>query len=339
MTTTRPRPPSIESSIDADPLIPLHHSDALYYVVGPPGADASGNGADAENPSPRATSLASLEPFIGTDGITRTAVEAIFDQVDTNVVVALTPANPTQAQVISTLQKVRRLTDRPTHLYPPGQTVLGARIGMPAAAINDSVTTLTLAAAAINMVEEGEILRIENELLRVTDVTSQTVFTVDRGAYGTTAAAHANTAPVTDLHSPVATELIQLVDELDCDSVADAPRISVQGAIQWANAGNVGPGVMGVFNRGDNNWPGGFWLGAAADRAAEHGRARGIEHAPVKGISSLDYELSHSPRSTVDTDVSNLVGAYLSTLVRRRGRVEIVGDTYKGLDDARKTWS
>ena len=339
MTTTRPRPPSISSSVEGEPLTPLHHSEALYYIVGPPGAGASGTGAAGERPSLVHNSLASLESFMGTDGATHDAVEAIFDQVDTNVAVALTPANPTAAQSVSALEKVRFLTDRPTHLYAPGQTVTGVQIGQVSGILAIAATALTLAADATMRVEVDELLQIESEIVRVEVVTDQANFTVARAQEGTAAAAHAANTSVTDLRSPVATELGQLVDELECVAVADAPITSILAAIAWADAGNVRPDVMGVFNRADNKWPGGFWLGAADDVAAEYTRARGIQHARVGGVTSLEYELTHSPRATVETDVSNLVGAYLSTLVRRRGHVEIVGDTFKGVDDARRKWS
>ena len=97
---------------------------------------------------------------------------------------------------------------------------------------------------------------------------------------------------------------------------------------------------MGVFNRANGTrWPGGLWLGGALEVTGEFGRQRGIEHARVSGITSLQHNLSHSPRLSVTTDVSRIVGAYLSTLVFRNGHYEIVGDTFRGVADARKHWS
>ena len=341
---TAPRPPSITTTITGDPLTPRHHSDAHLFLVGPPGTGASGDGLPvtgpgAERPSDYATGLAGLEDFIGTDGPLHTAVEAIFDRLDTNIAVALTPAGATHAQVVSTLEKARFLEDAPTHLYAPGLTVLGDTLGDLAADIVAAGGSVELAADAVHTVEVDEYLQIEDEIVRVTAVTDQQNFTVERGELGTSAADHASGVDVLDIRSPVCTELESLGEELECLAVADAPSLSEELAVEWANAGNVRPNVMGVFNKTDNEWPGAAWLAAALDVAAEHGRQRGIELARVTGVTNLQYELSYSPRETVDTDVSRLVGAYLSTLVRRRGHVQIVGDSLKGVADARRFWS
>ena len=339
MTTTRPRPPSVDTFIEAETPAPLPPSEALYYITGPAGAGASGTGAATERPSPVAKSLADLEPFIGTNGPTHTAVEAIFDQVETNVSVALLPPGATQAQMVSTLEKVRFLTDSPTHLYAPGQTQRGTALGILSSNVAINAAGLELAANAASAVSVNDLLRVGDEIVRVTAAADQHTFTVERALHGTAAVAHAAGTSVSNMHSPVCAELALLIDELECVAVADAPAISVEAARQWAAAGNVGPDLMGVFNRGDNKWPGGFWLGAVASVAAEKGRAQGIEHARVKGIGTLEHNLSHSPRGTVETDVSNLVGSYLSTLVRRRGHIEIVGHTFAGVTDVRRFWS
>ena len=336
---TTPRPPSISTTITGDPVTPLHHSDAHVFMVGPPGTGASGTGAAGERPSAYVTGLDALESLIGTDGALHTAVEAVFDRVDTNIAVALTPANPTHAQVVSTLEKVRFLEDAPTHLYAPGLTVSGDTLGALSADMTDASDSVALAADAVHMVEVDEYLQIEDEIVRVTAVTDQQNFTVDRGQLGTSAAAHVTGVSVLDILNPVCTELESLGEELECLAAADAPTASVELAVEWANAGNVRANVMGVFNRADNDWPGAYWLAAALDVAAEHGRQRGIELARVTGVTNLQYELSYSPRAAVTTDVSRLVGAYLSTLVRRRGQVQIVGDSLKGVTDARQTWS
>ena len=336
---TTPRPPSIVTTITGEPLTPLHHSDAHIFMVGSPGTGATGTGVAGERPSAYVTGLDALESLIGTDGDLHTAVEAVFDRVDTSISVALTPATPTHAQVVSTLEKVRFLEDPPTHLYAPGLTVLGDTLGALSSDMTDSSDSVALAADAVHMVEVDEYLQIENEIVRVTAVTDQMNFTVSRGELDTAAAAHVTGVNVLDIRSPVCTELEQLGEELECLAVADAPSLSVDLAVEWANAGNVRPNVMGVFNRTDNEWPGAAWLAAALNVAAEHGRQRGIELARVTGVTNLQYELSYSPRETVTTDVSRLVGAYLSTLVRRRGHVQIVGDTLKGVSDARQRWS
>ena len=47
----------------------------------------------------------------------------------------------------------------------------------------------------------------------------------------------------------------------------------------------------------------------------------------------------HSSRATVPTDVSRLVAAYISTLVSRNGRIEIIGQQFRGVIDVRRYWS
>ncbi len=336
---TMPRPPSVSSTVTGDPVTPLHHSDAHLFLVGPPGSSASGTGAPNERPRGYATGLAALEPFIGTDGPLRTAVESIFDRVDTSIAVALTPANPTHAQVEAALEKVRFLEQEPTHLYAPGLTVTGSVLGALSSDIAIDASSVVLAADAVHRVEVDEYLQLDDEVVRVTAVTDQHTFTVERGELGTAAAAHTSGDNVLDIRSPVVTELESLAEELECLAVADAPSGSVDLAVAWAGEGNVRPNVMGVFNRTDNEWPGADWLAAALDVAAVHGRQRGIELARVTGVTNLEHELSYSPRSAASTDVTRLVGAYLSTLVRRHGQVQIVGDSLKGVTDARKTWS
>ena len=338
---TTPRPPSIETRIISEPFAPAYHTDDVVYIVGPPGAGATGTATD--DPSHAGRTLASLEDFIGTDGIVHDAVDDIADQIDTNIIVALTPAVPTFAEVITALEKAYQAERNPTILYAPGMTHLGTPLGGGLAAAMDDVTTsLTFTTAPDPALSADLLLQVDNEIM-IVDVAGDAgdvIYVVRRGEEGTDAVMHLLAAVVTDLRNPVVTELEELAEALECNAIADAPFASISAAIAWADAGNVKANVMGVFNRiNGTRWPGGAWLGGALEVTGENGRQRGIEHARVSGITSLQYNLSHSPRLSVTTDVSRLVGAYLSTLVFRNGHYEIVGDTFKGVADARKHWS
>ena len=339
---TTPRPPSIITNVTAPPLVPLHHSDSLVYIVGPPGTGALPAYAANERPSAIATSLAALEEFIGADGAVHDAVEAIFDQVDTNIAVARTPAAPTHQQVIDTLDKVRLLTDVPTHLYAPGRTGDGVVAGQLDADIDDAVTAFTFDAAPTSAISVGELLLIESEIVRVAAPLPGAgvhTYDIERAQEGTDAAAHAAAVDIVDIRNPVTAELELLAEELECVAVADGDNTSIDRFVAWLDAGNARPNVMGLFNEPDGRNPGGPWLGAVLDRQAEFGRQRGVNHARVGGVTDLAHELTHSPRANVDTDVSRIVAAYGSLLLRRHGHVEIVGDQFKGIDDARTYWS
>ena len=115
---TTPRPPSIETSIVAEPFAPAYHTEDVIFLVGPAGAGATGTPTD--NPSHATRSLADLETYIGTDGILHNAAEDIFDQIDTNIIAALLPASPTPQQILDTLDKAYQAEANPTVLYAPG---------------------------------------------------------------------------------------------------------------------------------------------------------------------------------------------------------------------------
>jgi hypothetical protein len=84
-------------------------------------------------------------------------------------------------------------------------TSLGAKIGLPdpvgtlsAAISSTTATSMTMATQAVPLVN-GDIVEIDDELLRVSDVTRGSpndTFTVDRGVLGSTAATHLIDAPV-----------------------------------------------------------------------------------------------------------------------------------------------
>ena len=68
-------------------------------------------------------------------------------------------------------------------------------------------------------------MQIENEIVAVdaAPVGTPTVYTVRRGQEMTVAAGHSNGDMVTDLRSPVVTELEELAESLECNAIADAP--------------------------------------------------------------------------------------------------------------------
>ena len=157
----------------------------------------------------------------------------------------------------------------------------------------------------------------------------------------------AGTAGVTTAASSVITDstngLEALCEELQCVAVADAAYDTVANAVTWAG-NNTKPNVMGAFNRAEVTTgvykpisP--YIAGAAEEVATLHGLQRGIQYARIKGIVGLEKQLSHSSRAGVTTDVSQLVGAYLSTGVIRRGVPQIVGDTFNHVADRRKEWA
>lgn len=330
---TTPRPPSVVTNISGDPIPPAISSDARLFMVG------SGTAA-APRPQPYSRDLESIEAHLPQGSLMRNAVDAIFRKAEPEIAIAtLDPVIAGHSTVNSGLDLVRFLERRPTHIYAPGLTSNGTTVGTLANNINDAATTITLTVAH-DGISDGEILQVENELMEVDgDAAQGTDITVIRGAEGTAAAAHLAGRTVVDLRNPVVTHLEELCEELECVAISEAPNVDVQHAIAWADAGNVRQNVMGIYNYADGMPPGADWLGTTMRVHSEFGHQRGIEHARVTGVTSLARELSHSPRASVTTDVSRLVGAYMSTLVRRNGLVEIVGHTFKGVSDARRLYS
>ena len=201
------------------------------------------------------------------------------------------------------------------------------------------MTTLTTVADVTPTLTSGVIIQVENELMEVRSQSGTKAIEVTRGVAGTVAAAHAAGQGVSNMNSPITAELESLAAEFECLAIADAPDGTVGQSVEWADAGNVRPTVMGIDNWVNTFAPGSFWLNAVMRRAAEDGYQRGIDGAPVIGVERLSRSLSHSPRAATATDVSRLVGAYLSVIALNRGQAQIVGDTFKGVDNATRIWS
>ena len=335
---TMPTPPLIITNIIAEPILPVNEVVDLVFLVGPPGAGATGNGAADEAPSAIATNVSALEAFIGTDGVVHDAIVAITEQITTRIAVALTPSSPTPADSVAALNKAMQLSAAPTLMYAPGQTILGAEVGLLSGTLTSASTALSLAGAPDSAFAADSYLRISDEYMQIVSG-SGTDYVVLRGVLGSAAADHNATDVVHNFMSPVVQRLGILTTELTCKAVADAPFESVERAEAWSEAGNTINDVMAVFNRPDSMWVGGAWIGAILALATRFNRARGIEFAPVGGVASLDHALSHSSRASVPTDVSRLVAAYISTLVSRNGRIEIIGQQFRGVIDVRRYWS
>ena len=71
-----------------------------------------------------------------------------------------------------------------------------AGIARLAAAVSDSATTFSLDAASSETLELGDFLLVEDEIVRITTLTSQTSVIVSRAEWDTTAVLHAITTPV-----------------------------------------------------------------------------------------------------------------------------------------------
>ncbi len=136
-----------------------------------------------------------------------------------------------------------------------------------------------------------------------------------------------------------------LAGEFDSVFVADGPDGSAITATDigtWADA-NVGAGAMMVANAvrvgGAYVSAAGYWIGAALAVTAEYGRARGLADAPVASAAAVRLALTSSPRPSVTTQVSTLVGKYVSVLHRGPGGVMLIGETIGGVTDLRRLWS
>ena len=117
-------------------------------------------------------------------------------------------------------------------------------VGALGADITDSEVDITLTAAATTTIEDGDVLLIETEQMKVTAVTSQTAFTVTRGVDGTAAAAHVATDDVS-LYLSVINALDQ-VEDIEGDLRIRPTRITT-GEMTW----NVT--AAGVIDNADAN--------------------------------------------------------------------------------------
>lgn len=333
---TTPQPPTISVSILARPSVAPYHADDVVFMVGGPGAGAT---LAPNTPSGAIRSLASATDLIGSGTVLARAVEAILDQVDTEIILSLTPSRLSALSAAITDADVTVPVDDGS-LYATDDVVIieGEQLLVTGVAGNDLTTTRgynnTVAAA-------HEIDAVVDAVPRNADVVAALNSVRSAAKRPTILYPPGRTAGLTGVLTTanmVATRLEALAEELECKAVADAAHDTVARAITWAG-NNTHENVMGVFNNADMNPPGAYWIGAALAISGEFGRAHGIEHARVRGVTQLAHALSHSPRASVATDVSNLVGAYLSVLLQRQGIIEIVGDTFRGVADVRKVWS
>lgn len=326
-----PLPPSVVTNIDPTPTIPTLSSDARVFMVG------VGNAATTR-PTAYSSNGTDILNSVPANGVMANAVQTLLAGRLKQLSVALTAGSPSFGDTLEVMRQVRFLDERPTHLYVPAQTGPGRSVGALQANITDAVTQITLAAAHSGL-SDGVLIQVEDEVMEIVDLPGTTTIDVVRGVAGTTAAAHSAGQTVSDLRNPLTAELEALAEELECLAVADAPNVDVEHAIAWSNAGNTRESVMGVYNYADGNAPGAYWLNTVIDVAGRYGHQRGIETAQVNGVTALAQELSYSPRGAQAADVTRLVGAYLSTLARREGSVQIFGDTFRGVTDARRIWS
>ena len=327
-----PRVPSVVTNIVATPATPSLDSDARIFMVG------VGNEATSR-PLNYSNDLADLQSSVPSNGILSGQINALLRARRSQIAMALTAGSPTFEQIQAALIQVRYLDNPPTHIIAPGLTERGRLVGSLANQHSAGTTTITLNAAHGGFTA-GEIFVIEDEILELAaDAPAGTTLTVVRGAEGSTAATHASDTQIFDLRNQVTAVMESLAEEIECVGVADAPNEDVNHAVAWSDAGNTLPNIMGVYNYVNGEPASGHWLAAVIDNADTHGHQRGIEFTRVPGVNTLAQELTYSPRAEVQTDVSRLVGAYLSTLVRRNGNTVIIGDSLRGHTDARQVWS
>ena len=334
---TTPRVPSSEVRVVPGEAPVGIASNEIVYLVGPTGAGAAGQ--TPTEPTHQLHSIDAFEAIAGTDGLAHDAAAAILDQARASIVYMPVVANATPAQVSAALEQVRRVEPAPTKLYAPGQTLHGAQAGTLKAQLAANGTEFDFAVTPDPLLPDGTVLVIEDEYVRIDSFDGADTYTITRAHAGTTAAGHAAGTTVYNLASPVAAELEQLCEELECLAIADGPDTVAEYAV-WSNeALNTKPNVLGAYNQVDGKQPGGYILGAAIAHAARYKLARGISFAPVRGVSTLAHRLSYSARAGVDSDLQRVVGAYGSAITRRNGAAVIVGDTFRGVDDARRIWS
>ena len=140
--------------------------------------------------------------------------------------------------------------------------------------------------------------------------------------------------------------------------VIDSPTVTLAAHITWITRATtpLGPRIRSVFNRvdvGTGQYPetsnaadedyapgGGWYIGAALRQAAEHGRQAGINHLPTIGATRLRFDIRSSSIRTVSSSGSQLVAAYGAGLINGDLGVELLGDTFFGLDatDPRQYW-
>ena len=330
---SRPLPPSVTTNIDSEPVIATLSSDAYVMLAG------VGN-QKINRPINYSLDTDELLTHVPSNSDIATQIIRIT-RAGGHVALGTTAANPTFQETKDALDLVEFLDIAPTHFYPPAATGQGQNVGTLSADVAIDSTGFSLAAPPPdNRSLNGELIQIGAEIMEVTaHIAGQSAMTVVRAQEGTTAAAHTSGDTVIDLRNPITDHLELLCEEYECLAVADAPNVDVQHAVAWSDAGNTHENVMGVYNYADGFAPGGAWLATAIRTAREFGHQRGLETAAVDGVTRLAREITYSPRGNRDNDARRLVGAYLSTLIRRNNIVEILGDTFRGVTDGRRTWS
>lgn len=130
-------------------------------------------------------------------------------------------------------------------------------------------------------------------------------------------------------------------EKLKCRAVLNTAQDEISKALAWGMIGNTGPRVMGVFNQNhlggvEYEDPLGYWLGAALAITSEHGRAWGINYAPVLGKTALRHPLSPISSQLISLDENGV-----STVVSDEGLHEIIGDEFKtgGNSDPQRFWT
>lgn len=312
-------------------------SQEIVYLAGPVGAGAPAQIETA--PTNPLHSLAAVEEVIGRDGPTHDAAGAILRQANPGIVIMPTAANPTHSLMTAALNRIYEVDPSPTKVYASTLTDIGEVIGDLKAQIAADDTSLEFNVDPDPSLPAGDVIVIDGEYIQIGNETSPGVYTVLRGQYGTAASAHAANDDIHHLASSVNSTLEEICEELECLSVASGPD-GVQEFRAWSDvAGNTKPNVLGAFNHVNGELPGAWILGAAIAQAASLGPQRGLEFAPVKGVTTLAHRLSYSIRAGVDSDLQTVVGAYGAAITRRGGAAVVIGDTFRGIADARKIWS
>ena len=343
---TTPQPPRISVSIVAPPApLPTIGSDTVF-LVGPGGTGAT---LTPGTPSVAYANLAAAQAGVGTTGAVYEALVGLYGQVSLQTIVSLTP-DKTSTLGAALTAAATAVTVADGSKFAAGDTLVLGDEEMTVSSIAGNVLTVVRGAngTTAETHESGDSVeapptdaqvRAALHSVRRAALTPTVLY-----APGLTAGIGGRDTVANGVISNGNTQdkgLNELAEELGCRAVADACQTSVADAIAWAG-NNRQANVMGIFNSPDQHQPGGYWLGGALAVTGAQGLSQGIEHAPVTGVTALANALSHSPRAAVMTDVSRLVGAYLSVLVSANGRTEIIGDTFYqsgAAPDSRRYWS
>ena len=336
--TMRPIPPFARVVVTGPPVPLGITSDDYVLMVG------VGN-EETSSPEPYSNSRDLLLEGVAADSYMHETISDLMGQVSPHVSLATIAPSVAESERPTALRdalrnQVDRLDPVPTTLMVPFYTGVGIVVGTIAAAsaVGETDTSITLSAApTINV--DGQLLLIGDEIVRVSNV-SGAVLTVERGLFRSDPAAHAVGDSVTDFNGIITSEMEAIASRIVARGVADAPHTSnIYHAIAWSENGNTTPHVMGVNNWHDSHPPSGAWLSAALRVVADNGSQRGIELAHVAGVSQPTQRLAYHHSERSDSEVTQVVAAFLSNIVQYEGRSVILGDTFRGVDDISKYWS